>query len=152
MFLSQKKTWPAVFDFTQLTQSPQLMWLPTRSYAGLQLSLEVWFKLELVEIGSYADHFLFMLEVKKGECLTEFKWGLLYLHWKLGGGNVVSSLNHMEVELCADSQNVRFKLYWMFSLASAVTRITRVLIRLVILHFYKLWIREFAFSFARKME
>ncbi len=83
VFLQKKKTWPKVrdwlLDLMQLMGSPRLIQLSSRLYAGFWLSL--W-----VRIGS--------------------ERGTLHLCWKLRKGNVVPSLNHMEVKSCVDGLTV----------------------------------------------
>ncbi len=90
MFPSQKKKWPAVLNLMQVTRSPQLVWLPSRLYSGLRLSLRVWIESKSVEVSSCVDHPLLMLEVKRWECCKESEWDILSLRWKLRGGNVMS--------------------------------------------------------------
>ncbi len=38
------------------------------------------------------------------------EWGILYLHWKLRGGNVTQSPNCTEVKSCADGLNVTIQM------------------------------------------
>ncbi len=59
-----------------------------------------------VEVGLCAGHVLLMLEVEKRECCTNSEQGILCLHWKSKGGNVIPSPNCMAVKLCVDGLRV----------------------------------------------
>ncbi len=78
MFLSQKISQLAVIDSIQLTRSPRLVQLLSRSYNGLQLLLWLVCRYPLlileVERREYCTewgHPLLTLEVKRSDCCTK---------------------------------------------------------------------------------